>query len=306
MKKVAILGATGYIGKSLAYEMSHSEKYELFLFSRDKHKALELEHVIQAHGYKNNITYCGLDEFTTYTYDLIINSIGMSNLTSLKENGEVILTITRTVDEMILEYLQTHKDTFYINMSSGAVYKKIDKAVTPSDYYALAKQESEIRHRERADLSIVDIRVFSFFSSFVNTEDHFLLSEIVKCLQEGKILETNNDDIVRDYVTPQDLLLLIENIIKKKGINDFFDAYSKNFITKFRLLDQLKKMHGLQYVIKDASDNQAQGLSSSRYYSEDKKAEHVLGYVPRFSSLTGIEYELKKYYKCRDAKNNLS
>lgn len=305
MKRVAILGATGYIGKSLSNEFLLENKSQLFLFSRSKEKlreAFKSDAITNAHGY----TFCELSEFNNHVYDVIINCAGVSDVTRIQNDPESFLRAADDIDTMIVHYLEKNNKVLYINMSSGAAGAEnvvglprstmqelvSIESLSPQQYYGAAKRIIEERHRSRPLLSIVDVRVFSFFSRFVDTESHFLLSEIVRCLQKKEVFETNNEDIMRDYISPRDLFSFISLLIDKKFVNDCFDIGSRAPVSKFELLDFLHKEYGLTFSIKESSAAK-KGLSSNAYYGDIAKAQ-TLGYNPEFTSLSGIQHEINQ------------
>ena len=304
MKRVAILGATGYIGKSLMCEFLEAQgDYKLFLFSRSTRTMKNFVKDVSKEG------DCGvhsLDEFGSFKYDVVINCTGVGDPSLLQKDPANIFTVTEEVDSMIINYLFKNPKTTYINMSSGAVYGDNFKkpfteksntvlhinALSPQEYYAIAKINAEAKHRSLPHLHIVDIRVFAFFSSFVDIKAKFLMSEIAYCIQHKKIFTTNDENIIRDYSTPKDLFALVQLILEGEKVNDAFDIYSKKAVSKFELLSFLEKKYKLQYEI---IENSKKGLIviKKNYSSKNKKAESI-GYIPKFTSLQGIEYEIEK------------
>lgn len=307
MKRVAILGATGYIGKSLLFEfLEVPGDNTLFLFSRSVRKMKNLIKDVSKGG---DCSVHSFDEFSSFTYDVIINCTGVGDPSLLQKDPANIFTTTEEIDSIIISYLFKNPKTLYINISSGAVYGDNFKkpcteetntilhinSLNPQEYYSVAKIYAEAKHRSLCHLHIVDIRVFAFFSSFVDVEAKFLMSEIAYCIQHNKIFTTNDENIIRDYSTPKDLFALIQLIMVKKVNNDAFDIYSKKVISKFDLLSFLEKKYKLKYeIIKNSKKN----FSSvkKKYFSKNKKAESI-GYVPKFTSLQGIEYEIDKLLK---------
>ena len=305
MKKIAILGATGYIGKSLALEfLSTDHLFDISLFSRSKNK---LDEFIKKNKLdKSRVGTHSLSNFNELPYDVIINCTGIGDTALQKESLSKIFTVTEEMDTLVLNYLEKNPKTLYINLSSGAVFgKNFDKAITQetktilnindlqlSEYYSIAKINAEAKHRAMKDLNIVDLRVFAFFSRFVDIKAEFFMSEVIDCLINKKTLLTNNADMVRDYITPKDLSSLISLVIKQGAMNDFFDVYSKKSITKFKLLDFLKERYGLKYEFKEQAGHK-KDFSKNIYYSRNKKAEQM-GYIPEFTSLEGIAYEINQ------------
>jgi nucleoside-diphosphate-sugar epimerase len=107
---------------------------------------------------------------------------------------------------------------------------------------------------------------------------------------------TGADNIVRDYIHPKDLFLLIEKCIEKKNINDVFDAYSLKPISKFEILDYFKAEYGLNYKVKDDLKISAITGTKNNYYSNNKKAQQI-GYIPKFASIDCIMHESKDILK---------
>ena len=306
MKKIALLGVTGYIGRSLVSEFFlEKNKYNLYLFSRSKSNIKSLIRGATKDSTCSTHTY---DEFNSLDYDVIINCTGVGDPSVLKKNPSVIFKVTEEIDTLVIDYLIKKPKTLYINLSSGAVYGDnfknplinetdsilhINKMST-SEYYAIAKINSEAKHRALSYLNIIDLRVFAFFSSFVDLNSSFLMSEIVRCIKNKKVFETNEENIVRDYIIPKDLFSLIQLVVRKEKMNDSFDVYSKKPVSKFELLDFLKNKYGLKYVIKKGTKTSI-SLFKKVYYSKDKKAESI-GYTPEFSSIKGIENEINKMF----------
>lgn len=304
MKKIAILGATGYIGRSLVpFFINEDHQYETHLFSRDpkivgdfyrKHKIC-IGSTMHLHDY---------DAFEKLDFDVIINCTGVGNIDNYTDTLIDILDITEKFDNLIISYLALHPDALYINLSSGAVYGDAQNVpandstitcipvneVSPASVYTHAKIYAEVRHRALSELRIVDLRVFAFFSRYVDTDSNFLMSQIAACLKSGKTLVTDDLDITRDFIIQRDLFSLICCLIDNRASNSFFDVVSVSPVTKFVLLEVLASEFGLKYEIVP----RAKGQDHSRvvYYSESEKAK-TIGFEPTFSSLTGISYELR-------------
>lgn len=305
MKKIAILGATGYVGRSLVREFFLEKKsYHLSLFSRSKEKLHT--HISEAPK-KVEYVVCSYDDFHKGEYDVIINCTGISSSPNVQKNPFELFKVTEEVDSLVISYLQHHKKTLYVNISSGVVYgenfetsvTEKSKTILPAGFfeggesYAITKINAEAKHRALTTYNIVDIRVFGFFSALVDVDSPFLMSEIVKSLHNKKVFVTNKDDIIRDYVTACDLLALITLIMKKTTINDYFDIYSKKPISKFALLQALTKKYKLAHVV-TTPKTKTKMITKNAYFSKSKKATTVLGYRPERTSLEGILSELKR------------
>lgn len=302
--RIAILGATSHIAKGLILGLHASLHNDLYLFARSPER---IQFFLESVGAEKcqRIRIKPFIEFSDASYDVVINCVGIGNPAKLAAGLLSIFTITETFDHLILEYLKVHRDTLYINFSSGAAYGTDFSApvagtsqarfninsIDPSEYYSIAKINSEAKHRAMKGYNIVDLRVFGYFSRYIDLEEKFLLSEIVSSIQKGKEFVTGPGNIVRDFINPQDLLRLIEACMARHNINDVFDVYSAKPATKFEILEYFALNHGLNYRVEAAYTAFTVTGYKDHYYSTNGKADSI-GYVPRFSSIGGIESEI--------------
>lgn len=299
--RIAILGATSHIAKGLIYNFNKKETNELFLFARSKDRLLEFLKNIEC---VENFHLKGFDELNKERYDVIINCIGISSAADFKERVSSFCRLTEQFDNLVLDYINNHPDTLYINLSSGAAYGTdfsvpVNEStysrwdinhISEADYYGIAKLNSEAKHRALKDLNIVDLRVFGYFSRFISLESRFLLTEIISCVREGKEFVTGPDNIVRDYIHHNDLHSLVEKCINRKTISDVFDVYSLNPVKKFEILDYFASQYGLQSRIDDKYRSFTATGRKDNYYSLNKRAQ-TIGYKPQCTSLDCIVQE---------------
>jgi N-acetyl-gamma-glutamylphosphate reductase len=118
-KRIAILGATGHIAKSLIDRLCRTDRYELVLFYRSSNRLNEFLDVIP---YTNMVSTKKYSEFSQDECEVIINCVGIGNPAKLKNAGVIVFRLTEKYDTMILDYLEEHPEAIYINFSSGAVY----------------------------------------------------------------------------------------------------------------------------------------------------------------------------------------
>jgi len=304
-KKICIFGSTSQIAKGLIYSFLNKTSYYLYLFARS---IKGVNNFIENNSFESNrYTVSIFDSFNSIHYDVIINCIGIGDPVKLKEAGNSIFYITEYYDNIILDYLKNHQATLYINFSSGAVYGTSFEApivnkslaeipinnINDKEYYRIVKLYSEAKHRSFKGYNIVDLRVFSYFSRFIDLSTNFLMTEIVNAIINNNLFVTNDINIVRDYIHPFDLFTIVNCCIQKKKINDVFDAYSESPVEKFRLLDILKDKFGLTYKVdKSAKIVNATGVKNI-YYSENRHAE-LIGYEPEYNSVDTIVDEMQK------------
>ncbi|OGS46372.1 MAG: hypothetical protein A2539_01150 [Elusimicrobia bacterium RIFOXYD2_FULL_34_15] len=304
-QKIAILGATSHIAKGLIYNFDKEKRHNLFLFARNLKK---LRNFLKQINCKSSSKINTFEKFANYNYDVIINCVGLGTPKKVKKANGNIFKLTEKFDNIILNYLTNDNNkTLYINISSGAVYgtdftKPVNYStfskwnvnnIKESEYYGITKLYSEAKHRSLEHLNIVDLRVFSYFSRFIELDSGYLLTDIIACIRNKKKIITSNENITRDFVHPKDLFELIRKCMNKKNINDAFDVYSKKVITKFEILNFFKKNYNLEYEIDNNINVYSITGKKSEYYSRSKKAQK-LGYLPKFVSVESIITESKE------------
>jgi nucleoside-diphosphate-sugar epimerase len=306
--KIAILGASSKIGQDLILSFSKNKGYRFSLFGRYVEllekwidsKNLDTGYQVQPYSAFNN----------SQKYDVIINFVGIGDPIKAQNMGSDIFKITEQYDDMALNYIKHHKQTKYIFLSSGAVFGgEYQEPVTkntvamidvnnlnPTDWYAISKLYAEAKHRSLSNLSIIDVRVFNYFSHTQNMNARFLITDIVRAIKNKEVFKTSTDNIVRDFITPPDFYRLIQAIIDFKPINTALDCYTKRPISKFDLLNELRSEFGLKYEIeKNISIVNATGVKVN-YYSVNRRAIK-LSYRPKRNSLKGIIQEIQTLKK---------
>lgn len=304
MKKIAILGATGHIAKNLIFYFKDKKDLKLYLYARSKEKLNDFLNII---NYDNKFEIINLNNLKNEKYNAIINCIGIVDPKKLIESEYKIFRITEYFDNLILNYLGKNKECKYINFSSGAVYGNDFSSpadylkyhqinvneINPKDYYGITKLYSEVKHRSHKDFNIIDLRIFGFFSRFIDLNAKFFITELISCIITGIKFLTGGNNIIRDFIYPNDLFNLVNICINIRKINDAIDVYSLKPATKFEILNYFAENYGLKYRIESGILGvNATGIKDN-YYSINKKAEKV-GYIPEYSSLDCIVNEAKE------------
>lgn len=301
MLRIAILGATGHIGSSLADQFARNPAIDVMLYARTPEKLLPLVQTLENAGCARPKTFA-IDAFGEDDFDIVINCIGAGDPTRLSALGGGIFDVTEEFDQKILTVLRRFPERLYINMSSGAVFGTTfdsgakqestvsyqPNQISPQHYYSLAKLVAEARHRAAEQLNIVDIRVFSYISSFLDISGRFFVAELVRAIINKVPFKTNNSEMIRDFIGPADMVRLINAAIVKwqsgSGINLALDAYSRAPTSKSQMLAMAAEKFGVEVVVDEGFSILAPTGAKSSYYSDYKKAAE-LGYEPEFDSL---------------------
>lgn len=303
MMRIAILGATSEIAKDVISFLGRYLQYELCLFSRRP------EHTSQWASSLNlptQLQSLALDEFNhSRHFDVIINFIGAGNPQRIEQIGDEILNVTQHYDNMVINYLEHFPKCRYIFLSSGSIFGPDFKLpvdnqsranlqnnmLSPSNWYSKAKLAAECGHRSHNHLSIVDVRVFNYFSRSQNLSSNYLMTDIARAIKNRQVLLTNENNIVRDYIHPKDFCNLLITVLSSAPFNIALDCYSQSPVDKFTLLDALHEQFNLQFEFTKLGINQNLTGNKSNYYSLNKTAAS-LGFVPQYSSLNGIMTEM--------------
>jgi nucleoside-diphosphate-sugar epimerase len=302
--RIAIFGATSEIAKDLIAAFTEQNVHELFLYARRPDAVLQW------------LTSLGMSappavrEFSYFpnavAFDAIVNFVGVGNPAKAYAMGASIFDVTLHYDAMALNYVQQHPLCRYIFMSSGAAYgSNFDQPVNvdapgiyninhlqPQDWYGIAKLHAEARHRALAPLPIIDLRVFNYFSHTQDMAARFIITDIFRAIRDKAVLQTSTDYIVRDYVHPSDFQQLVGVLLQAPPANTAVDCYSKAPIDKPTLLATAQEKFGLRYQIQDKGANVNATGTKPFYYSLNTRACDF-GYAPTFTSLEGIETEMR-------------
>lgn len=298
--RIAILGATSQIAQDFVQTATSTDSHTYSLYAR---RPNAVKHWADQCSLGNIASIAGFESFDNkQPFDAIINFVGIGNPAAAESMGSSIIDITHEFDTLALNYLKKNPDTRYIFLSSGAAYgSDFSQAATAStlsrfnvnhlqaqDWYGAAKFHAECRHRALSKFSIVDIRVFSYFSSSQDPSASFLISDVLRSIKTGHILFTTAENIVRDYLGPHDLNQMIQKILLSAPTNAVVDCYTQQPVEKFQMLDALKSKFGLVYkLINLVAGVNATGWRKN-YYSTNQCANAIFGYSPTLSSLETI------------------
>jgi len=299
--RVAILGATGHIGHSLVNCLLLDKSRIVTAYTR------------RPDAVRSVVDVRHTEEFGIHPFDVVINCVGVGDPAEVRDLGADIFKVTEAFDSRILDYLDDHIDALYINMSSGAVFgTSFETPVTaetqfpgvideddPAEWYGMAKRRAEAKHRARPELNIVDIRVYSYLSRFIDLSGRLFIVDLFNAVRHRTVLRTQPDDPIRDYATPLDLLQLIDRIIsfwELSPVNAALDLYSKSPVGKFELLEAVSNVFDLSWEIVEHAGVIPSTGAKRLYYSKNKAAGK-LGYIPHFESRDGVLHELSGLMK---------
>ncbi len=299
--RVAILGATSQIARDLITSCATESDKHLHLFARRPDAVTKW---LASAGLPGRYPVDNFSGFATREFDAVINFVGVGNPAKAVALGKSIFDITLKFDEMVLNYLQTHQDCRYLFLSSGAAYgssfqepaQRNTPAIipinrlAPQNWYGVAKLHAECRHRAHSDFSIIDIRVFNYFSHTQNISARFLITDILRAIRDKEVLKISPENIERDFLHPSDFYNLVSTMLASPATNTVVDCYSRAPVDKLTLLEAMKEEFGLSYKITKTSVSVNATGSKPCYYSLNTHAADF-GYQPVLSSIEGVVKE---------------
>lgn len=283
---IAVLGATGAVGLSLARKLSYDPR-GLTLFARHPKR-------LAAEVFPSSVPLRPLDDFTAAKFDVVINAIGAGDPARVAAMGSEIIEVTATWDRRILETMAP--DTRYVFLSSGAVYAASDdvrgaiaSAPAPGNGpnalppYVLAKLEAELRHRRLPERSILDLRVFAFADITLPLGGRFFLSELARSIILQTVFKTTPEDMIRDYAGGSEMVDLIACWEANGARNGAFDLYTKAPARKRDILDLASSRFGVSIEYRTDIGESPTGAKPA--YASGNRAAKTLGYAPQRTAL---------------------
>jgi nucleoside-diphosphate-sugar epimerase len=294
LRKIAILGASGHIGASLAAELYGRTGLTVDLYSR---RPSHTRNIAAAHEVRATLAHRPLSELDLTGCDVVVNAIGLSAPDKLQAVGAGILKLTIDWEERIKAALSTaHEahESLYVFLSSGAVYGRLtaggahDRSVTSfavnhvdmATAYSRAKFTAETLHRTWRHRRLLDVRVFGYSSTLIDLQQKMFLPELYYALLNDSTFSTSGHDMVRDYVGPRELLSLIEGAHERSNVNAAVDIFSLAPANKFAIIDAMKPL-GLKVEV---SGEVAIEPTRVNYFTSFKRAEEF-GYRPSRSAI---------------------
>jgi nucleoside-diphosphate-sugar epimerase len=310
MVRIAIIGGSGQISKGLVSVFCRNPSYKLYIFSRNPAdaKLINFYKPLLRHGIDS---LNPLDQLEKFSFDIVINSAGEGSQVEHKRLGFSLFNSSEELDTRILEYLNTHPKTIYFFMSSGAIYGNNYKwpvntnsthkwhinQPSKNSIYALAKFTAESRHYHSKQFCIYDIRIFGYFSRYIELSSRFFLSELADCIINNRIFFTTKIDMLRDYIDQYELSNLISTIIKNKPPSGSFDIFSKSGVSKFTLLKYFQEKYNLNIHYIDCTHNKPyikEVLDGSILTPSSLESTCSIGHVPIKTSFEIVRDEIRE------------
>jgi nucleoside-diphosphate-sugar epimerase len=284
---IAILGATGYVGRSLARRIAAATDQPLTLFARQPSRLAD-------EAWRPAINLVDLARFDAGGFDLVINAIGPGEPGQVRALGGQIVEISERWDRRVLATMGPQ--TRYIYLSSGAIYGAFDQPANADSElrlpinrletmppYTLAKLSAEARHRSVAR-PVLDLRIFAYADASVPQTARFFFCELAAAVARNTPFKTSRADMVRDYAGAAELWHLIAAWAAAGAPNCAADLYSAAPTSKSDILRAARERFGLA-VETDTAEQGAGVAGQKPVYASAYRIAETFGYRPRRTSL---------------------
>ena len=282
MKKIAVFGANGFIGKNVAESLSN--KYFLLTPTRNE---VDLTQEAKVDRF-----------FKSNRVDIVINCAVVGG--SRKEEYQ-----TNMLDENLRMFFNLARNKKYfgklIHLGSGAEYDKgktlkkvnendFDKAV-PKDGYGFYKYICS-KYIENAE-NIVNLRIFGLFGKYEDYRFRFISNAICRNIFGMPILI--NQDVYFDYLYIDDFVKILEYFIKNNTKQKFYNIGTGKPVNLSKIANIINKIS----LFKSDIIIKTKGLGNE-YTCDNSLLIKEVGQVKLTSLIESIQ-DLLSWYK--DNKN---
>lgn len=219
-----ILGASGHVGQNIVHYMKGSID-DVMPYSRK-------EGDIPIHLFSSNSSDASI----------LVNCIGVGTPQKEKTIGGALFDLENEWDDKCLSYLEKHPNATYFYFSSGVADERFDE----NTEYANTKKKIEAKHKQYP-YRIFDIRLFSFFSRFIDIKNEQFIPSIIRAILRKERLIVSPMEIMRDYIHPCDLTSSIFMMYNSDSTGGACEVGSSEPVTKTEVLDWFTNTYGLVY-----------------------------------------------------------
>ena len=252
MKKILILGGSGFIGTKIVERLQSNPQYEIFSTYHTHLPQIKKSRWIKLD--MNNLQQLR-DTLEKASADIIINLVtysrGASHVDACEKNKAECVFINTSPTKVIAAYCQKHPSIKYIFFSSSQVFSGDEKHKEsdiphPKNLYGHTKHQAENIITKLSNYAI--IRPCVVFGMPLPFQHGNIFNHIYKILRQGKEF-TAYTDMIRSPCYVQDVVELVEIIIVKDAHGIFhvpseatsMYGFAKAMVDFFRLRVKLLK-----------------------------------------------------------------
>ncbi len=242
MKKILLIGSTGYIGKKLKLKLS--KKYILICPTRKQGFDIKKKQQIK--------------KYLTQEVDYVVNLSGQQNVKK-REMTDVIYNGNKNILE-ISNKLKKKFTLIYISTSLvygySKKYLKENSKKNPSNYYGKIKYEIE-KNYMKTNQNYLILRLCNIYGGKMKSG---IIDLIIQSIKYKKNFYFDNEKTFKNFIYIDDVVNIIEILIRKNVKNKIYNIGNQN-LSFMNLLKIFKKFTNNQIIFYNKNISLKQTLS---------------------------------------------
>jgi UDP-glucose 4-epimerase len=316
MNSVLVIGASGYIGSRLSYELAKRGNRITALcypeIPENKVWCGMMEKIIVGDISSNKV----IEDLTNYSFHSVIHLVSLDHNESNGDPAFVNSINVLPIWNLLHSFQKKQNLKRFIYFSTVQVYGRIptivlneDIKTAPLNQYALTHLMSENinnYYNRSSKIDCINIRLSNSYGSpyFKDSNCWWLvINELCKeAFLKKKLILKSDGSPLRDFIHYKDIIDAIELIINKKSIGESNNTFNLSSGKTFSILDIAKKIQNifeLRYEKKLEIEFKEKGnlnsQSTEKYEISNSKIKN-LGFVPKINISTGIN-EMFDYFE---------
>ena len=316
MKKLLILGGSGFIGKNLTLKYSKNFKVISTYFSNkpigkefqkknikwikvNLYKESEIkkilkskyDYVIQAAAFTAGVKIMLKDPYSFICNNAIMNSLVLKNVAMSNIKHFIFLSCT----------VMYHHSTKPLNEDDFDHYKKINKNYEGIAYTKLYTENLCKYYSKTSKIKFTALRhsnIYGPYDKFFTEKSHFLAATFSKFLNKKKLIDVwGVGKEKRDFLYIDDLSNAINKIFKKQKSQ--FEIFNVSYGKSFSIKEMIYMINKITKLNKKIVFNKNKPTLKLDILVSNKKIKKLIGWTPRYSLKYGITKTLiwiKKNY----------
>ncbi len=272
MKKILLVGGSGYLGQEIAKKLS--KHFEIIIFGKPNKTNFKTIVFDVLDSNRFNV------EFKKYKFEAVIHLLGSKNISHAQEDEDYSFKLNINSLKNSINSCEKNS-TKIVFISSAAVYGKQkiphseELLPSPINLYGELKYLAEktlIKEAMEKKIPYTILRVFSVYSK---NDKRLFIGKLFESLKTKTILTIFNPYQIRDFIHIDDLSeIIIKTIELKETDNQIINAGSGFGITIQKIINLFKENRKM--VFKEEQGNQ--GYNS---LADTTKLKEIYGIFPR-------------------------
>tara|TARA_Y100000768_G_scaffold388823_1_gene387555 strand:- start:5916 stop:6878 length:963 start_codon:yes stop_codon:yes gene_type:complete len=318
MNNILIVGASGYLGSRISYQLAKKGKSITALcfpnLPKDKKWCSAMKKVIVGDIRSSSV----VDELTSEFFDSIIYLVSLNHHDSKKNPSLVNSINVLPVWELLNSFKNKNSIKKFIYFSTVQVYGKLDYKIInedtqpqPQNQYALTHLMAENinnYYNQISSINCINVRLSNSYGSpvFKDCDCWWLvINELCKeAYYNKKIVLKSDGTPLRDFIHYNDILKSLEFLLDdnlRKSNNNTYNISSENVLSILEIANEIKNAYEKRYSrtinieIGNNHTSKTKNKQLKKYKISNKKIRN-LGFKPDLSINDGIN-EIFNYFE---------